>query len=100
MIQDFQINSKEIDKIKEINTAEKKFRIKNLELFKHSGFPNKKLEDWKFSDFKNIIDNNLDWTFSIEDIQSKSSNTPLVGMKLKGKVIYTFNNSKYCIIYN
>ena len=59
MIQDFQINSKEIDKIKEINTAEKKFRIKNLELFKHSGFPNKKLEDWKFSDFKNIIDNNF-----------------------------------------
>ncbi len=39
----------------------------------------------------NIIDNNLDWTFSNDDIQSKSSNSPIVGMKLKGKVIYTFN---------
>ena len=59
-MQNFQINSNEIDKIKKITTEEKNFRIKNLELFKTTGFPNKKLEDWKFSDFKNIVDNNFD----------------------------------------
>ena len=59
MIQNFQINSSEINKIKKINNDEKKFRIKNLELFKNTGFPNKKLEDWKFSDFKNIVDKNF-----------------------------------------
>ena len=60
MIQNFEINSNQIDKIKKISTEEKNFRIKNLELFKSAGFPNKRLEDWKFSDFKNIIDNNFD----------------------------------------
>jgi len=60
MIQNFEINSSQIDKIKKITPEEKKFRIKNLEIFKTTGFPNKKLEDWKFSDFKNIVDNNFD----------------------------------------
>ena len=60
MMQNFEINFKQIDKIKEITNEEKNFRIKNLELFKAVGFPNKKIEDWKFSDFKNIVDNNFD----------------------------------------
>ena len=69
MIQNFEINSNQIDKIKKITTEEKNFRIKNLELFKAAGFPNKKIEDWKFSDFKNIIDRN----FEELDIQKVSS---------------------------
>ena len=60
MIQNFEINSNQIDKIKKITTKEKDFRIKNLELFRAAGFPNKRLEDWKFSDFKNIVDRNFD----------------------------------------
>tara|TARA_Y100000590_G_scaffold455930_1_gene605502 strand:- start:247 stop:1497 length:1251 start_codon:yes stop_codon:yes gene_type:complete len=67
MIQNFEINSQQIDKIKKITKEEKNFRIKNLELFKVAGFPNKRLEDWKFSDFKNIIDDNfneLDTTYT------------------------------------
>tara|TARA_B100000700_G_scaffold326102_1_gene436698 strand:- start:190 stop:1440 length:1251 start_codon:yes stop_codon:yes gene_type:complete len=59
MVQNFEINFNEINKIKKITTEEKEFRIKNLELFKDIGFPNKRLEDWKFSDFKNIIDKNF-----------------------------------------
>ena len=39
MIQNFSINSAQIDKIKKITNEEKNFRIKNLELFKKSGFP-------------------------------------------------------------
>ena len=60
MMQNFEINSNQIDKIKKITVKEKNFRIKNLELFKAVGFPNKRLEDWKFSDFKNIIDRNFE----------------------------------------
>ena len=59
-MQNFEVNSRQIDKIKKISKEEKNFRIKNLELFKAAGFPNKRLEDWKFSDFKNIIDNNFE----------------------------------------
>ena len=76
MIQDFEINSKQIDKIKKITTEEKNFRIKNLELFKAAGFPNKRLEDWKFSDFKNIIDNN----FEELDTQNVSYNSKKIDL--------------------
>ena len=48
------------------NMTLKNFRIKNLELFKTIGFPNKRLEDWKFTDFKNIVENNPD------DLEDKS----------------------------
>ncbi len=61
MRENFQINSNQIDKIKKITSEEKKFRIKNLELFQKYGFPNKRLEDWKFSDFKSIVDNNFNF---------------------------------------
>jgi len=59
-MQCFEINSNQIDKIKGITTEEKDFRIKNLEFFKTAGFPNKRLEDWKFSDFKDIVDKNFE----------------------------------------
>ena len=59
-MQNFEINSNQIDKIKKITTEEKRFRIRNLEFFKAVGFPNKKLEDWKFSDFKDIVDRNFE----------------------------------------
>ena len=58
-MQNFQINPRKIDQIKKISIEEKNFRIKNLEIFNANGFPNKKLEDWKFSDFKNIVANNF-----------------------------------------
>ena len=70
MIHNFEINSRQIDKIKEITAEEKNFRIKNLEFFKASGFPSKRLEEWKFSDFKNIINDNfdeLDTTITLHD---------------------------------
>ena len=59
-MENFQISFKQIDKIKKINKEEKDFRIKNLELFRSTGFPNKRFEDWKFSDFKSIVDSNFE----------------------------------------
>ena len=58
-MENFEIDSKQIDQIKKITIEEKNFRIKNLELFKTAGFPNKKFEDWKFTDFRRIVDNNF-----------------------------------------
>jgi len=55
----FEIDFKQIDQIKKITPKEKNFRIKNLKLFKNVGFPSKKFEDWKFTDFRKIIDNNF-----------------------------------------
>jgi len=60
MIQNFEINSSRIDKIKKITQEEKNFRIQNLDFFKSVGFPNKRLEDWKFSDFKDIVNKNFE----------------------------------------
>ncbi len=55
----FIFNSKEINKIKTKSQKEKDFRIKNLNFFNKNGFPNKRLEDWKFSDFREIIYKNF-----------------------------------------
>ena len=48
-----------IDKIKDLSEEEIDLRKKNLELFYQTGFPNKKDEDWKFSDLNSIIRNNF-----------------------------------------
>ena len=65
----FKINSDEIDKIGSFSKEEKNFRLKNLDYFNDIGFPNKKNEDWKFSDLKAIVSEN----FSKLDIQFSKS---------------------------
>ena len=59
MVENFKISSKEIDKIKKISKQEKDFRIDNLNLFNKKGFPDKKQEDWKFSDLREIVYKNF-----------------------------------------
>jgi Fe-S cluster assembly protein SufD len=56
---DFEINFDEINN-KKISLEEKEFRNKNLKLFNSLGFPNKRLENWKFTDLKEIIYRNFD----------------------------------------
>ena len=65
----YKINSDEIDKIGNFTKEEKDFRLKNLDYFNDIGFPNKKSEDWKFSDLKAIVSKN----FSKLDIQLSKS---------------------------
>jgi Fe-S cluster assembly protein SufD len=56
-----------VENINDLSLEEKNLRKKNLELFFQNGFPNKKNEDWKFTDlnsilgknFNNIINNNF-----------------------------------------
>jgi len=41
-----------------------------------------------------IIDPNVEWTFEKKDIYSKSTNTPFIGTKLKGRAIGAINNNQ------
>ena len=49
-----------IEKIKGLSQEEINTRKKNLDLFYQVGFPNKKDEDWKFSDLNSILSQNFD----------------------------------------
>ena len=48
-----------IEKIKNLSSEEKNLRKKNLNLFFQNGFPNKKNEDWKFTDLNSILGKNF-----------------------------------------
>ena len=85
----FIFNSKEINKIKTISQKEKDFRIKNLNFFNENGFPNKRLEDWKFSDFREIIYKNF-----------KKLNTKNINSKIKKINFIKDFDHNYIIIVN
>ena len=74
MLENFKINASEIDKIKAFTNEEKIFRLKNLNCFNDTGFPNKKIEDWKFTDLKNIVSKN----FSKLDFKLKKKFEPKI----------------------
>ena len=76
-MQNFEINSTQIDKIKKMTTEEKNFRIKNLEFFKSTGFPNKRFEDWKFSDFENIVGKNFE-ELNVKEVASDVNKIDLI----------------------
>ena len=48
-----------IEEIKNLSLEEINLRKKNLNLFHQSGFPNKKNEDWKFTDLNSILGKNF-----------------------------------------
>ena len=77
MIENFKINSKEIDKIKKISKKERDFRINNLNLFNKKGFPNKKQEDWKFSDLREIVHKNFK-KLNVNKVSSKVQKVNLI----------------------
>ena len=73
---DLKINTNEIDKIGKFTKEEKKFRVTNLNYFNDIGFPNKRKEDWKFSDLKEIVSKN----FKKLDIKFKKSESPKINL--------------------
>ncbi len=77
MTENFKINSAEVEKIKKISQEERDFRIKNLNLFNERGFPNKKNEDWKFSDLREIVQKNFK-KLDVKNISSKVKKINLI----------------------
>ena len=55
MILDFD----EFQKANQSGSELKDIRIKNLNIFKKKGFPSKREENWKYTDLKTILSNNL-----------------------------------------
>ena len=49
-----------IEKIHNLSLEERNIRKKNLDLFYQSGFPNKKNEDWKFTDLNSILNKSFE----------------------------------------
>ena len=72
-----------IDKIKDLTSEEISFRKKNLDLFYQTGFPNKKDEDWKFSDLNSILSNNF----------SKIANNDFLPREKEFKIINEFEHN-------
>ena len=50
----------DVDKIKSLSNEEKDYRKKYLNTFLKTGFPNKQIEDWKFTDLNAILNKNFD----------------------------------------
>ena len=50
----------DVDKIKSLSNEEKVSRKKYLNTFLKTGFPNKQIEDWKFTDLNAILNKNFD----------------------------------------
>jgi Fe-S cluster assembly protein SufD len=78
-----------IEKIKDLSQNEINLRKKNLELFYQSGFPNKKDEDWKFSDLSSILSNNFN-NIANNDYLPKQNNLKLID-EFKHNFISLFN---------
>ena len=56
---------------KNFSSSQKEIKEINFNNFIKNGFPNKRIEDWKFSDLKQIISTNFEnLTFSKKDNQS------------------------------
>ena len=77
MIENFKIDSNEIDKINLVNKDDKNFRIENLNAFNNTGFPSRKEEDWKFSDTKAIFSKNFK-KLNFNNSNSKDSDIKLI----------------------
>jgi len=69
MIQNFE---KDINNIKDITSSEKKLRGESLNFFNKVGFPNKRIEEWKFTDFKQILSDNFKKIETTNDFKKKN----------------------------
>ena len=48
-----------VENIKGLSVMEKELRNKELDLFRKNGFPNKREEEWKFTDLNTILSKNF-----------------------------------------
>ena len=63
----------DIEKIKNISLEEKKSREESLKIFNKEGFPNKRLEEWKFTDLNKIINDNFNDLSSFHQVKNQNT---------------------------
>jgi len=73
MIEQLKIDFNKIEKNSKFSEDNIKFRKKNLQHFVEKGFPNKRIEDWKFSDLNQIISANISNLSFFNDKEFKDS---------------------------
>ena len=79
----------DVDKIKSLSNEEKVYRKKYLNTFLKTGFPNKQIEDWKFTDLNAILNKNFD----------KITNNFKFDLNKKFKVLENFEHN-YILLNN
>ena len=73
---------------KNFSSSQKEIKEKSFNNFIKNGFPNKRLEDWKFSDLKQIITTNFeDINFSKKEEQSNIDNNFIVDLE-HNKIVF------------
>jgi len=73
---------------KNFSSSQKEIKEKSFNNFIKNGFPNKRLEDWKFSDLKQIITTNFeDINFSKKEDQSKIDKNFIVDIE-HNKIVF------------
>ena len=73
---------------KNFSSSQKKIKEKSFNNFIKNGFPNKRLEDWKFSDLKQIITTNFeDINFSKKEEQSNIDKNFIVDLE-HNKIVF------------
>tara|TARA_B100000579_G_scaffold397748_1_gene377539 strand:+ start:1160 stop:2401 length:1242 start_codon:yes stop_codon:yes gene_type:complete len=80
MIDQLKIDFNNMLKTIKISKENTELRKKNLNKFIKTGFPNKKVEEWKFSDLNQIINNNIGKLKFFND-QIKISNKEVINFK-------------------
>jgi len=73
MIEQLKIDFNKIEENSKFSEDNIKFRKKNLQHFVEKGFPNKRIEDWKFSDLNQIISANISNLSFFNDKEFKDS---------------------------
>ena len=74
MNQNYEFN---VENIKNISLEELKSRQNSFKLFKEKGFPNKRLEEWKFTDLNKIINDNFK-ELNFNNVEKENKNIELI----------------------
>jgi len=89
MIEQLKIDFDKIVGSLELSNVSLKFRKKNFNQFVENGFPNKRIEDWKFSDLNQIISSNIENLHFYSDLElSKPDETIFIDKFIHNKIVF------------
>ena len=90
MIIEIKNNIEKILNDKNLSDKNLKFRKKQIEIFLNKGFPNKKIEEWKYSDLDQIIKKNITKiNYKLNNIKkNKFNNSDIINDFEHNKIIY------------
>jgi len=90
MITEIKNNIEKFLNDKNLSDKNLKFRKKQIEIFLNKGFPNKKIEEWKYSDLDQIIKKNITKiNYKLNNIKkNKFNNSDIINDFEHNKIIY------------